>query len=315
MAAFLVMLREGVEAAIIVAILLAYLNRIDRRSESRWVWAGTIAAIVVSLAAGIILWNTVGGLEGSAEEFVEGSIALAAAGLLTWMIFWMGRQARHMKGHLHTQIDTAIAAGGATALATIAFVAVVREGIESSLFLISTTVGTETSSSQLVGGILGLAAAVAIGVVFYAGSSRIDLRVFFRLTGVLIILFAAGLVSKAVHEFQELGLLPTISEHVWDLGILDPSSGTAGRFLGSLFGWTPRPSLLMALAYAAYLIPVLIVFLRMTAPDADSPEPHQKQSARSSAVRAGQLSSAASGDAGVSSSPDSGDGVSSSSPP
>ena len=313
MAAFLVMLREGVEAAIIVAILLSYLNRIDRRSDSRWVWAGTIAAVLVSLAAGIILWNTVGGLEGSAEELVEGSIALVAAGLLTWMIFWIGRQARHLKGQLHSQVDTAIAAGGATALATIAFVAVVREGIESSLFLISTTVGTETSSSQLIGGVLGLTAAVVIGVVFYAGSSRIDLRAFFRLTGVLIILFAAGLVSKAVHEFQELGLLPTISEHIWDLGILDPSSGTVGRFLGSLFGWTPRPSLLMALAYAAYLIPVLVVFLRMTAPDTAYSTSERRQGTREMAVRPGQ-SSEDSGDAGVSSSPGSGDGVSSSSP-
>ncbi len=273
MAAFLVMLREGVEAAIIVAILLAYLNRIDRRSDSRWIWAGTAAAILVSLVAGIVLWNTVGGLEGAAEELVEGIIALVAAGLLTWMIFWMGQQAQNLKGHIHSQVDTAIAAGGATALATIAFVTVLREGIESSLFLIATTVGTESSSSQIVGGLLGLAAAVVIGILFYAGSSHIDIRAFFRLTGVLIILFAAGLVSKAVHEFQELGLLPTVSEHVWDLGILDPSAGTTGRFLGSLFGWTPRPSLLMAVAYTAYLVPVLIVFLRMTAPRVRRPEP------------------------------------------
>lgn len=272
MAAFLVMLREGVEAAIIVAILLAYLNRIDRRSDSRWIWAGTAAAILVSLVAGIVLWNTVGGLEGAAEELVEGIIALVAAGLLTWMIFWMGQQAQNLKGHIHSQVDTAIAAGGATALATIAFVTVLREGIESSLFLIATTVGTESSSSQIVGGLLGLAAAVVIGILFYAGSSHIDIRAFFRLTGVLIILFAAGLVSKAVHEFQELGLLPTVSEHVWDLGILDPSAGTTGRFLGSLFGWTPRPSLLMAVAYTAYLVPVLIVFLRMTAPRVRRPE-------------------------------------------
>ncbi|MCL1692235.1 MAG: FTR1 family protein [Actinomycetia bacterium] len=272
MAAFLVMLREGVEAAIIVAILLAYLNRIDRRSDSRWIWAGTAAAILVSLVAGIVLWNTVGGLEGAAEELVEGIIALVAAGLLTWMIFWMGQQAQNLKGHIHSHVDTAIAAGGATALATIAFVTVLREGIESSLFLISTTVGTESSSSQIVGGLLGLAAAVVIGILFYAGSSHIDIRAFFRLTGVLIILFAAGLVSKAVHEFQELGLLPTVSEHVWDLGILDPSAGTTGRFLGSLFGWTPRPSLLMAVAYAVYLVPVLILFLRMTAPRVHRPE-------------------------------------------
>ena len=266
MSAFLVMLREGVEAAIIVAILLAYLNRIGRRSDARWIWGGTVAAIIVSLIAGFVLWITVGGLEGDAEELVEGTIALVAAGLLTWMIFWVGQQARNLKGHIHSQVDTAIAAGGTTALATIAFVAVVREGIESSLFLIATTVGAETPSSQIIGGLLGLTAATVIGALFYAGSSRIDLRAFFRLTGVLIILFAAGLVSKAVHEFQELGLLPTVNEHVWDLGILDPAGSTTGRFLGSLFGWTPRPSLLTAVAYATYLIPILILFLRMTAP-------------------------------------------------
>ncbi len=273
MAAFLVMLREGVEAAIIVAILLAYLNRINRRSDSTYVWAGTAAAILVSMVAGVALWNTVGGLEGNAEEFVEGAIALIAAGLLTWMIFWMGRQAQNLKGHIHSQVDSALAAGGATALATIAFVAVLREGIESSLFLMATTVGTESSSAQIIGGFLGLAAAAAIGILFYAGSSRIDLRAFFRLTGILIILFAAGLVSKGVHEFQELGLLPTFSEHVWDLGLLDPSASTYGRFLGSLFGWTPRPSLLMAVAYAAYLVPILVIFLQMTAPGVRRSEP------------------------------------------
>lgn len=266
MSAFLVMLREGVEAAIIVAILLGYLNRLERRNESRWVWAGTIAATFVSIATGLVLWNTVGGLDGSAEQLAEGLIAFVAAGLLTWMIFWMGRQARHIKTRLHTQVDTALAAGGATALALIAFVAVVREGVEASLFLISTTVGMESSTSQLVGGLVGLAAAGAIGALIYAGSARIDLRAFFRLTGVLIVVFAAGLVSKGVHEFQELGLLPTLNEHVWNLGILDPSTESAGQFLQSLFGWTPRPSLLMAIAYAAYLLPVLIAFLWMTAP-------------------------------------------------
>ncbi len=266
MAAFLVMFREGLEAAIIVAILLGYLRQIDRRSDSRWVWAGTTSAVLVSLAVGIALWNTVGGLEGAAEEIAEGVIAFAAVGLLTWMIFWMGRQARHLKGHLHGQVDAALAAGGATALALIAFVSVLREGVESALFLLSTTTGTEASGSQLIGGVVGLTAAVVVGMLFYAGSSAIDIRAFFRITGVLIILFAAGLVSKGVHEFQEVGLLPTINEPVWNIGVLDPSTNTIGKFLGSLFGWTPRPSLLMAIAYTAYLIPVLITYLRMTTP-------------------------------------------------
>jgi high-affinity iron transporter len=265
-AAFLLMLREGLEAAIIVAILLGYLRQLDRKADARWVWAGTTSAVLVSLAVGVALWNTVGGLEGAAEEIAEGMIAFAAVGLLTWMIFWMGRQARHLKGHLHGQVDAALAAGGATALALIAFVAVLREGVESALFLISTTTGTEASGSQLVGGVVGLAVAVGIGVLFYAGSSAVEIRAFFRLTGVLIILFAAGLVSKGVHEFQEVGLLPTMNEPVWNLGVLDPSTSTVGKFLGSLFGWTPRPSLLMAIAYTAYLIPVLVTYLRMTAP-------------------------------------------------
>jgi high-affinity iron transporter len=264
LAAFLVMLREGVEAAIIVALLLGYLHRMDRRADGRWVWAGTIAAVLISLGVGIILWNTVGGLEGFAEEVTEGLVAFVAAGLLTWMIFWMGQRARHLRSQMHDQVDAALAAGGATALAMIAFVAVLREGVESALFIISTTVGTEASAWQLLGGIAGLLVAVAIGAGFYVGSNSIDLRVFFRLTGVLIILFAAGLVSKGVHEFQEAGLLPTVREHVWDIGLLGPSDSTLGAFLGSLFGWTPRPSLLMVIGYVAYLVPVLLVFLRMT---------------------------------------------------
>jgi high-affinity iron transporter len=265
MSAFVLMLREGVEAAIIVAILIGYLHRLDRRAETRWVWGGAIAAVLVSIAVGVVLWNTVGGLEGTAEEIAEGAIAFAAAGLLTWMIFWLGRQARFLRMQLEGQIDTALKAGGATALAVVAFVAVLREGVESALFLISTTVGTEAAAVQLIGGLAGLGAAIVIGVLFYAGSTAVDLRSFFRATGVLIVLFAAGLVAKGVHEFQESGLLPTVNEHVWDLGILDPSTSLTGRFLGSLFGWTPRPSLLMAVAYVGYLVPILIAFLRMSA--------------------------------------------------
>lgn len=265
MAAFLVTLREGVEAAIIVAILLGYLNQLGRTAERRWVWAGTISAALVSLAVGIALWNTIGGLEGTAEEVAEGVIAFVAVGLLTWMVFWMGRQARSFHAQLSGWVDAALVAGGATALAMIAFISVLREGVETALFLISTTVGSGSSTAQLLGGLLGLMGAVLIGVLFYVGSTAIDLRGFFRVTGVLIIFFAAGLVSKGVHEFQEVGLLPTFNEHVWDLGVLDPATSTIGQFLKSLFGWTPRPSVLMILAYVAYLIPVLVAYLRMTA--------------------------------------------------
>ncbi len=264
MDAFLLMLREGVEAALIVGILLAYLRRIGRGDDRRSVWIGTAAAIGVSLIAGAIVYATIGSLEGRAEEMAEGIVALAAVGLLTWMIFWMARQARYLRSHLESQVDSALAAGSATALGLVAFIAVLREGLESALFLISTTVGKEAGVGQVLGAVAGVAAAIGLGYLFYRGASQLNLRTFFRITGVLIIFFAAGLVSKAIHEFQEAGVIGTTNEHLWEVGFLDPDTSVPGQFLGSLFGWSPDPSVEMVLGYLLYLIPVLTAFLVMT---------------------------------------------------
>jgi len=264
MASFLLMLREGVEAALVVAILLAYVDRVERSDEKRWIWLGTLAATVVALLVGAVLWFSIGGLEGTAERIVEGLVALAAAGLLTWMIFWMSRQARLMRDKLEMSVDVALTVGGTFALATIAFVAVLREGLESALFLISTTIGGRAAVGELIGAVLGVVAAVAIGYAFYRGAEAIDLRRFFRVTGILLVLFAAGLVSKAVYEFQEIGFIPTYIEHIYQIGVLNPDTSIVARFLESLFGWRPDPSLLRFLAYFAYLIPVGWAFLRMT---------------------------------------------------
>ena len=264
---FLIMLREGLEAALIVAIVLAYLRRLDRREDFPTVWLGTGAAVGVSLVAGAIVFAVVGELEGRAEQITEGVVAFAAAGVLTWMIFWMGRQARFIKGELQAKVDAAVASGSALALAGIAFVAVLREGLESALFLLGTSVGDESSTAQLLGGLLGLGAAVAVGYLVYRGSRRVNLRVFFRVTGILIILFAAGLVAKGVHEFQEAGFLGTVSEHLWDvshISWLDPDASQSGEFLGGLFGWSPNPSFEMVLVYFAYLIPIGAAFLAQT---------------------------------------------------
>jgi len=254
------MLREGVEAAIVVAILLAYVDRVQQAGQKRWIWLGTIGAVGISLAVGLVLWITVGGLEGSAEKLVEGVIAAVAAGLLTWMIFWMGRHARSMRDKLEMSVDVALTVGGTLGLATIAFVAVLREGLESALFLISTTVGDSSGVAQLLGAVLGIAGAIAIGYGIYR-----DLRRFFRVTSILIIFFAAGLVSKAVSEFQEFGLIPIYVEHIYQLTILDPDTSLIARFLKSLFGWRNDPSLLTVVSYFAYLIPVGWAFLKMTA--------------------------------------------------
>ena len=265
--AFILMLREGLEAALIVAIVLAYLKRLDRESDFRTVWFGTGAAVLLSLIVGGIIFGVVGELEGKPEEIVEGVIAFTAVGVLTWMIFWMGRQARYIKGELHAKVDAAVATGSAMALAGIAFVAVLREGLESALFLLGASIGEEAASATLIGAILGVAAAAAIGYLVYKGSRRVNLRLFFRVTGILIILFAAGLLAKGVHEFQEVGYFPTAQEHVWDVSnvaALNPDESQTGEFLGGLFGWSPDPSLEMVLLYFLYLIPIGGAFLWQT---------------------------------------------------
>ena len=265
LAAFLVMLREGVEAALVVAILLAYLNRFGARRHVRWVWIGTLSAAFLSLLIGIVIYNTVGALEGRAEELTEGVIAVAAAALLTWMIFWMGKNARLLRGKLESEAANAVAVGGVAAVAAVAFVAVMREGLESALFLISTTVGESAAGDQLMGGLLGLGAAIIIGYLMYRGGSRINLRLFFRITGFLIILFAAGLVSKGVHEFQEAAVLPILLEPLYEIPFGDPDVSTVARFAKTMFGWSPAPSLLMVISYWAYLLPIGAAIAQMTA--------------------------------------------------
>lgn len=265
--ALLLTLREGLEAALIVAIVLAYLKRLDRDKDFKTVWLGTAAAVALSLIAGIIVFNVLGGLEGAAEEITEGVIAFTAVGVLTWMIFWMARQARHIKGELQAKVDLAVAAGGGAALAGIAFVAVLREGLETALFLLSTSVGGESNLGRLVGGLIGLVIAAGIGYLVYRGSRRVNLRVFFRYTGILILFFAAGLVAKGLHEFQEVAWIGTLNEHVYDISsvsALNPDSSTVGEFLKGLFGWSPAPSIEMLVAYFLYLIPVGATFLGLT---------------------------------------------------
>lgn len=264
---FLIMLREGLEAALIVAIVLAYLRRLDRREDFRSVWLGTGAAVGISLIAGVIVFSALGELEGTAEAVTEGIVAFLAVGVLTWMIFWMARQARYIKGNLQDKVDTAVAQGSTFALAGIAFIAVLREGLESALFLLGTGVGSESNAAQLMGGLLGVAAAAGIGYLVYRGSRRVNLRLFFRVTGIVIVLFAAGLMAKGVHEFQEAGIVGTVNEHAWDVSAttaLNPDESQTGEFLKGLLGWSPNPSIEMVVVYYLFLLPIGSTFLIRT---------------------------------------------------
>jgi high-affinity iron transporter len=265
--AFLIMLREGLEGALIVAILLAYLKRLDHRGQFMAVWVGTLAGVAVALVAGAIVFAVLGRLHGRAEAITEGVIAFSAASVLTWMIFWMSRQARFIKGALHAKVDAALASGSATGLASIAFVAITREGLESALFMLGTTVGARSHVQEFIGGLIGVAGAAIIGYLVYRGSHLVNLRWFFRVTGALIILFAAGLLATGVHEFQDGGLLPSLHEHIWNvshIALLNPDRSTLGQLLKGLLGWSPAPTIEMALVYLLFLIPIGTIFLLQT---------------------------------------------------
>jgi high-affinity iron transporter len=260
------MLREGVEAALVVGILLAYLTQLGRREDFKYVWWGTGTAAGLSLAIGWVIYSTIGELDQTDERIAGGIVAFAACALLTWMIFWMAKQSRSIKPALHSKLDHAVATGSALAIGSVAFVAVLREGLESALFLISTTVGDTGGRGLLLGAVLGILTAVGIGYLIYRGGTRLNLRMFFRVTGMLLVFFAAGLVSKGIHTLQVAGAIPVIIEHVWDLPWADPSRSLFWSFAAGIFGWSSDPSLLMVLGYFGYLVPVSIKLWGATKP-------------------------------------------------
>ncbi len=257
---FIITLREGLEASLIIAILLTYLRKTGRQADSRSVWLGTAAATFVCLVAGTLIYIFIDGLHGKVEQAVEGFIALAAVGVLTYMIFWMRTNSQSLGSHLRGKVDRSTNA----ALFTIAFVAVLREGLETVLFLLGAETQTSSGLSVVVGGLIGLVTAIGIGVLIYNGSSRVNLKTFFSFTAVLLLLFAAGLAGKAVHELRELigwesGWLIT-SAWTIETGFL--AKGTLNDFMKGLFGWNASPERIRVLAYFAYLIPIMALYRR-----------------------------------------------------
>ena len=200
---FVITLREGFEAALIVGIVLAYLAKTGNlERHARAVWAGVALAIAFSLALGTVLFATVGELEGRAEEAYEGTAMILAAAVVTWMVFWMRRQAATIGGHLRARVSESLATGGGLALAAVAFIGVAREGLETALFLFAST-GDAGAVVSIVAAIAGLIVALALGVLFYRGALRLDLSKFFTVTSVLVIALAAWLIMGGLHELGE----------------------------------------------------------------------------------------------------------------
>jgi len=253
---YLLSLREGIEVALLIGITLGTLRKLERPKLVPVVWSGIISAVAISVLTAIIL-NRIGlSLDGDAEKVFEGITMLVAAGVLTWMIFWMRRQARTLKVGLETDIRQAVLHTGKKALFIVAFVAVLREGIELTLFLTSATL-TSTVQQILLGSVLGLSTAFILGWVLFTTSIKLDLRRFFDLTGILLVLFAAGLVAHGIHEFNEVGWVPPIIEPVWDINFILAENSTLGSMLKALFGYNSNPSLSEILAYLTYFAAIV----------------------------------------------------------
>jgi len=259
--AFLITFREGLEMALVIVIIMAYLKKMGHERLFLRVWQGVGLATGLSLVVGAIFFSLGKGLEGRAEEIFEGAAMLLAVALLTWMIIWMKSQARYMRWQLESQMEQAITGGSTLALLAIPFLAVGREGLETVLFLFGAS-KTSTPYETGIGGLLGLVIAILLGWLIYRGTRSINLRRIFGVTGILLIAFAAGLLAHGIHEFQEAGLLPTLVEHVWDTNsILDEKNGL-GSFVKGILGYNGNPSLLEVVVYPMYLFTALFYFFR-----------------------------------------------------
>ena len=277
LATYLIGLREGLEAALIVSILVAYLVRTDRRTALPWVWAGVGIAIAMSVGVALVLDLTSAALSETAEQLFAGFMSLVAVALVTWMIFWMRSASRTIAHDLRGNLDQAFAMG-VGAVATMAFAAVAREGLETAVFFFSLTHGTEAGLAPLAGLVLGLATSAGIGWLLYRGAVRINLSTFFRYTGLLLILVAAGVLAYGIHELQEAGLLPGEANLAFDVSATIPADSWYASVARGVLGFRPAMSVLEVLAWAAYVGTTMLLFLRPVRPAAtrstqDAPAP------------------------------------------
>lgn len=261
---YLIGLREGLEAALVVSILVAYLVKTERRHLLPSLWTGVGIAVAISLGFGALLTFGPQGLSFQAQEAIGGSLSILAVGLITWMIFWMARTARHLKADLQHKLDDAVAAGH-KAVVVMALLAVGREGLETALFLwagAQATGGESGTTGPIVGAALGIASAVVLAWLLYRGAVRLDLRLFFGWTGMFLVLVAAGVLSYGVHDLQEAGILPGLNNLAFDVSGTVPPTSWYGTLLKGVFNFTPATTWLQAVAWVLYVVPTMTFFVR-----------------------------------------------------
>jgi high-affinity iron transporter len=259
-ATFLVGLREGLEAVLVVSILVAFLVKTDQRRYLPHVWTGVAVAVVLSIGAGAALQYGSARLTFTGQERFEAWASVLAVVFVTWMIFWMRVAAKRIAAQLREQLSDAIGMGP-FAVVLIAFLAVVREGLETALILYSMVDFAENPAASLGAAGGGIAVAIAVGIGLYHGAIRVNLTRFFTWTGVLLIFVAAGLLKYGVHDFQEAGDLPGLNDIAFDVSGAFPPGAWYAEVLSGMFNLTPTPTVIETLAWAAYLVPVLVLFL------------------------------------------------------
>jgi high-affinity iron transporter len=262
----LIGLREGLEAALVVVILVAFLVKTDRRWALRWVWTGVGVAVLLSVVLGAVLTYGTRRLSFEAQELVGGTASIVAVAFVTGMVFWMRTAARTISGELKGRLDQALDVGP-WAVALVGFLGVGREGLETAIFFYATAQAAGAGTVQpLIGWVVGLGSAIALGVAIYQGAVRIDLGRFFRWTGVLLVLVAGGILSYGLHDLQEAALLPGLNTLAFDVsGTVEPGSWYA-TLLKGIFNFTPATTVLQAVAWVLYVGTVLTLFLRPQRP-------------------------------------------------
>lgn len=258
---YLIGLREGLEASLVVCILVAYLVKTGRKDALKPIWIGIGVACGLSLSFGAALEFGTQELTFEAQELLGGSLSILAVGLVTWMVFWMRRTARHLKAELHGKLDSALQMGTGALVAT-AFLAVGREGLETALFVwASVRASSDGTLGPLVGVLLGIATAIVLGWLFYRGALRINLAKFFTWTGGMLVVVAAGVLAYGVHDLQEARFLGGLADKAFDISATIPPDSWYGTLLKGVFNFQPDPTVLQLSVWALYLVPTLALFL------------------------------------------------------
>jgi high-affinity iron transporter len=257
---YLIGLREGLEASLVVCILIAYLVKTDRRDALKPIWIGIVVAVLIAMGFGCALEFGSQEMTFQAQEALGGSLSILAVGLVTWMVFWMRRTARHLKTELHGKLDAALAMGTGALVAT-AFLAVGREGLETALFVwASVHAASDGTPRPLVGVGLGLATAVFLGWLFYRGALKINLAKFFTWTGAMLVVVAAGVLAYGFHDLQEADWLPGLTKLAFDISDTIPPDSWYGTLLKGVFNFQPDPTVLQITVWLLYLVPTLALF-------------------------------------------------------